>query len=104
MDVSNLKEVGVLEYASGGVTLEEKYPLLYNGKPQQFLCQTREDMYTLAVSINYTADRLYFRLFKPNGEPLIGYVPLVEELNLVNNFIPGYALIFQNNALYFGEL
>lgn len=98
-----MTKIGTITYIESGDTIETRYPNLASGDAEQFALQTSDDMITLMVTINFEAERLYYKLMKSDQTYLCRNIPLIEDVNLCNGYLSGYSLYLQGHDLYFGE-
>lgn len=101
MNIENMTLVGELQYINNGISIDEKYPQLTNGKNLQFTLQSSDKVYDLYICLNFEAERLYYKVKDiENDEFIITYNILVENINLTMGVINNYTLIFKNNKFY----
>lgn len=96
--------IGELKYNRGGSTADKQYPELAGGLSRRFTLQTKENIYTLHVVINFVSQRLYYKLEDENNVFLVRYNILIENTNLLESIVYGYTAFMQNNVFYFGVL
>lgn len=98
-----MTKIGTITYIKSGDTIETKYPTLATGSAEQFILQTDEDMLTMMVTINFVAERLYYKIMKADQTFLCLNIPLIEDVNLCNGYLSGYNLFLQGHDIYFGK-